>query len=68
MLYQLAMMKAGQNEQYMREGIEQRFEKIRRLLEYRGIMFTDDEFNSLGQLLVILLKPVPVVLSNPCYN
>ena len=48
MLYQLAMMKAGQNEQYMREGIEQRFEKIRRLLEYRGIMFTDDEFNSLG--------------------
>ena len=48
MLYQLAMMKAGQNEQYMREGIEQRFEKIRRLLEYKGVTFTDDEFNSLG--------------------
>lgn len=38
-LYQLAMMKAGQNEQYMREGIEQRFEKIRRLLAYKGIKF-----------------------------
>ena len=48
MIYQLAMMKAGQNEQYMREGIEQRFEKIRRLLEYRGVTFTDEEFESLG--------------------
>ncbi|MGG4000741.1 phage portal protein [Anoxybacillus kestanbolensis] len=48
MLYQLAMMKAGQNEQYMREGIEQRFEKIRKLLEYKGVTFTDDEFDSLG--------------------
>ncbi|GGJ80498.1 SPP1 family phage portal protein [Anoxybacillus voinovskiensis] len=48
MLYQLAMMKAGQNEQYMREGIEQRFEKIRRLLEYRGVTFSDEEFESLG--------------------
>ena len=48
MLYQLAMMKAGQNEQYMREGIEQRFEKIRRMLKYKGVTFTDDEFDSLG--------------------
>ncbi|MGG6440506.1 phage portal protein [Saccharococcus caldoxylosilyticus] len=48
MLYQLAMMKAGMNEQFIREGIEQRFEKIRRLLEYKGITFTDDEFDSLG--------------------
>ena len=48
MLYQLALMKAGQNEQYMREGIEQRFEKIRRLLQYKGVSFTDDEFDSLG--------------------
>ena len=47
-LYQMALMKAGQNEQYMREGIEQRFEKIRRLLEYRGVTFTDEEFESLG--------------------
>ena len=48
MLYQLAMMKAGQNEQYMREGIEQRFEKIRRLLAYKDVTFTDEEFDSLG--------------------
>ncbi|WP_031408031.1 phage portal protein [Geobacillus vulcani] len=48
MLYQLAMMKAGQNEQYIREGIEQRFEKIRRLLEYKGVTFSDEEFDSLG--------------------
>lgn len=48
MLYQLAMMKAGQNEQYIREGIEQRFERIRKLLEYKGVTFSDDEFVSLG--------------------
>lgn len=48
MLYQLAMMKAGQNEQYIREGIEQRFEKIRRLLAYKGVTFRDEEFDSLG--------------------
>jgi SPP1 family phage portal protein len=47
-LYQMAMMKGSQNEQYMREGIEQRFEKIRKLLEYKGVTFTDEEFNSLG--------------------
>lgn len=47
-LYQMAMMKAGQNEQYMREGIEQRFERTRKLLEYRGVTFTDEEFVSLG--------------------
>jgi SPP1 family phage portal protein len=47
-LYQMALMKAGQNEQFMREGIEQRFEKIRQLLQYKGVTFTDDEFDSLG--------------------
>ncbi|MDE8562747.1 phage portal protein [Anoxybacillus rupiensis] len=47
-LYQMAMMKGSQNEQYMREGIEQRFEKIRRLLAYKGVTFTDEEFDSLG--------------------
>ncbi|OAO80949.1 phage portal protein [Anoxybacillus flavithermus] len=47
-LYQMALMKAGQNEQYIREGIEQRFERIRKLLAYKGVTFTDDEFDSLG--------------------
>lgn len=49
-LYQMALMKAGQNEQYMREGIEQRFERIRKLLEYKGVTFTDEEFVSLGMV------------------
>ncbi|MBE2905535.1 phage portal protein [Anoxybacillus flavithermus] len=47
-LYQMALMKAGQNEQYIREGIEQRFERVRKLLAYKGVTFTDDEFDSLG--------------------
>lgn len=32
---------------FMRAGIEQRFDKIRRLLHYRGITFTDVEYDSL---------------------
>jgi SPP1 family phage portal protein len=48
LLFQLAEIKASINEQYIREGIEQRFERIRKLLEYKGITFTDEEFDSLG--------------------
>jgi len=47
LLFQLANIKAGMNEQFMREGLEQRNEKVRKLLEYRGIKFSDDEFESL---------------------
>jgi len=48
LLFQLSTIKAGMNEQFMREGLEQKFNKIRRLLEgYRNISFTDDEFDSL---------------------
>ncbi|WP_210367421.1 phage portal protein [Bacillus sp. REN3] len=47
LLFQLANIKAGMNEQFMREGLEQRNEKVRKLLEYRGIKVTDDEFESL---------------------
>ncbi|WP_235815160.1 phage portal protein [Neobacillus vireti] len=50
LLFQLANIKASINEQYMREGIEQRFEKIRKLLEYRGVKFSDDEFESLDMV------------------
>lgn len=46
-LFQLADIKASQNEEFMREGIEERFEKIRRLLELQGTTFDDDEFESL---------------------
>ncbi|WP_240371485.1 phage portal protein [Anoxybacteroides rupiense] len=48
LLFQLAEIKASINEQYMREGIEQRFERIRKLLAYKGVTFTDEEFESLG--------------------
>ncbi|QNG59428.1 phage portal protein [Bacillus sp. PAMC26568] len=47
LLFSLANIKAGMNEQFMREGIEQRFEKIRKLLEYRNIKFSEDEYESL---------------------
>lgn len=48
LLFSLANIKAGFNEQYIREGLEQRFDKIRKLLEYRGIVFSDDDYESLG--------------------
>jgi SPP1 family phage portal protein len=47
LLFSLSDMKAGLNEKYMRAGMEQRFEKIRKLLELKGITFSDEEFDSL---------------------
>lgn len=47
LLFQLANIKAAGNELFMREGIEQRFEKIRTLLGYKGVKFSDDAFDSL---------------------
>ena len=46
-LYQLADMKAGINEKYMREGLEQRFEKIIMLLEKMGKTFDGEAIESL---------------------
>ncbi|SDC80835.1 Phage portal protein, SPP1 Gp6-like [Terribacillus halophilus] len=47
LLFQLAEIKAGINEQYMREGFEQRFDKIRTLLELQGEPISDEEYESL---------------------
>ncbi|MBS3679939.1 phage portal protein [Ornithinibacillus massiliensis] len=47
LLFQLANIKAAGNELFMRDGIEQRFEKIRTLLGYKNIKFSDDDFDSL---------------------
>lgn len=47
LLFQLANIKASNNEMFMREGIEKRFEKIRKLLELQGVKFSDEEFESL---------------------
>ncbi|MCB7070563.1 phage portal protein [Caldibacillus sp. 210928-DFI.2.22] len=47
LLFQLANIKASGNEQFIREGLEQRFNKIRRLLELQGITFSDDDYDTL---------------------
>lgn len=48
LLFSLANIKAGFNEKFIREGIEQRFEKVRKLLEYTGVIFKDEEYEALG--------------------
>lgn len=50
LLFSLANVKASINEQYMREGIEQRHEKFRKLLEYQGIRFNDSDWDTLGMV------------------
>lgn len=47
MLYSIADMRAAQNEMYLRDGMYDRFDKIRRILEYMEIEFSDDKFDSL---------------------
>lgn len=47
LLFQLANIKAGMNEQFIREGIEQRFCRIRRLMELQGIELDDEGCDSL---------------------
>jgi hypothetical protein len=51
LLFQLANIKAGMNEQFIREGIEQRFDKIRVLLDkYKGIKFGDGDYETLNMV------------------
>lgn len=50
LLFSLANVKASMNEEYMRMGLEQRFDKIRRLLSFKSITFTDDEFDTLNMV------------------
>ncbi len=47
LLFSLANIKAGMNEQFMRDGLEQRFDKIRTLLAYNGVTFSEDDYESL---------------------
>ncbi|BDH63305.1 hypothetical protein MTP04_34350 [Lysinibacillus sp. PLM2] len=47
LLFQLADIKAGLNERYIREGMEQRFEVIVELLGRMGIVINDEQFDSL---------------------
>ena len=48
LMFSLASIQANMNKQFMSEGISERFDTIRKLLaEYKGITFTEDEFESL---------------------
>ncbi len=48
LLFSLADIKAGLNEKNIREGLDNRFEKIRELLEYKGIKISEEAFDSLS--------------------
>ena len=48
LLFSLADIKAGLNEKNIREGMEDRFEKIKQLLSYKDIEISDDEFDTLS--------------------
>ena len=50
MLFSLADIKASENEGYMREGLMERYDKIRNLLSYRGVTISDDDYASLDLL------------------
>ncbi|MBU9720544.1 MULTISPECIES: phage portal protein [Bacillaceae] len=47
LLFSLADVKAGWNELFMREGIFERFEKIRTLLAYKDINYSDEDIDTL---------------------
>ncbi|SDL32136.1 Phage portal protein, SPP1 Gp6-like [Clostridium cochlearium] len=44
MLYSLSSVKAMMNEQWLRDGFEDRWEVIRKLLEMQGITFDDNDY------------------------
>ena len=47
LLFSLAEVKASENENVMKRGLYERYEKIRTLLAYRGFKVTDEEFYSI---------------------
>lgn len=49
-LYSLANVKAKINENYLRDGFEERLNKYRILLSYLNVNFTDDDFETLDML------------------
>lgn len=48
LLFSLADMKGALNGKFLREGIEQRFDKFRALLASMGTKFTDEQYDTLG--------------------
>ena len=47
MLYTLADMRAAQNEMYFKDGLYDRFDKIKRMLEYLGVVFNEEDYDTL---------------------
>lgn len=47
LLFSLSNLKAMIGEKYIKEGMKQRNNKIRRLLEMQGVVFVDDEWDTL---------------------
>lgn len=52
LLFSLANIKAGMNERYLREGMEQRFEIIGNLLNKIGVSVSEDDLDSLDLVFV----------------
>ncbi|MGR9049237.1 phage portal protein [Halobacillus faecis] len=50
LLFQLANIKASINEQFMRDGIEERNDKIRRLLAMQGTKMSDEKYETLDMV------------------
>ncbi|WP_047155164.1 phage portal protein [Aneurinibacillus tyrosinisolvens] len=48
LLFSLAEIKGSMNERYMREGIDVLHEQLRAMMELQGIVFTDEDYESLG--------------------
>ncbi|QDH19783.1 phage portal protein [Saccharibacillus brassicae] len=47
LMYSMASIRARVTEKYIKESMRVRFDKIRTLLEYKGITFSDEEYESL---------------------
>ncbi len=52
LLFSLAEIKAAMNERYMRDGIEERHEQIRKMLEYQGIAFDNEDYDTLDTVFI----------------
>lgn len=50
LLFSLADIKAKVNEQYLREGFEERFEKIKTILQLQGKRISEDSFDTLDMV------------------
>ncbi|WP_054751302.1 phage portal protein [Piscibacillus salipiscarius] len=50
LLFQLANIKASMNEQFMREGIEERHDKVKSLLALQGVKVNDDKYDTLDMV------------------